>query len=157
MARWIESWLPGSPAGSGAGAGGHRGKQFGLPASGHYSVAGFGRRLLGVFLDWLLAYLLVLLVAGTAAIGTSEFGWWILGAWFVITVLTVSILGASPGHLVLGMRVARTDMASQVGVPKALIRTAMIVVVLPPFFLDADGRGWHDRASTTIVVRIVRA
>ncbi|OLL71266.1 hypothetical protein Ae168Ps1_5769c [Pseudonocardia sp. Ae168_Ps1] len=157
MARWIESWQPGSPSGSGADPGGHRGKQFGLPASGHYSVAGFGRRLLGVCLDWLLAYLLVLLVAGSAAIGTSDFGWWILGTWFVITVLTVAVLGGSPGHLALGMRVARTDMAQQVGVSKALVRTAMIAVVLPPFFLDSDGRGWHDRASTTIVVRTVRA
>lgn len=157
MARWIESWLPGSPTGHGGDPGEHPGKRFGLPASGHYSVAGFGRRVLGLCLDWLLAYLLVVLVAGPAAIGTAEAGWWILGTWFVITVLMVAVLGAGPGHLALGMRVARTDMAQQVGVPKALIRTAMIAVVLPPFFLDADGRGWHDRASTTIVVRVVRA
>lgn len=154
MARWIDSWLPGSPTGSDGTT--HRGARFGLPETGHYAVAGFGRRMLGVAIDWVLAYLLVLLVAGTEAVGTSEFGFWILGTWLVITVLTVAVIGSSPGHLALAMRVARTDMAPQVGVPKALLRTVMIAVVLPPFFLDADGRGWHDRASTTIVVRVRR-
>ncbi|MBC3192889.1 RDD family protein [Pseudonocardia sp. C8] len=157
MARWIESWLPGSPTGPGDDAAGHAGKRFGLPASGHYSVAGVGRRIAGVCLDWLLAYLLVVLVAGTDVIGTADVGWWVLGTWFVFTVLTVAVLGSSPGHLALGMRVARTDMAEQVGVPRALLRTAMIAVVIPVFFLDADGRGWHDRASSTIVVRVIRA
>lgn len=156
MARWIESWLPGSPTGTDGDAG-HPGKQFGLPAAGHFSVAGVGRRIGGVCLDWLLAYLLVLLVAGVEAIGTPELSWWVLGTWYVITALTVAILGATPGHLALGMRVARTDMAQHVGVPRALLRTAMIAVVLPVFFLDPDSRGWHDRASTTVVVRVLRA
>ncbi|WP_226352082.1 MULTISPECIES: RDD family protein [unclassified Pseudonocardia] len=154
MARWIESWLPGSSAGGSASAG-HPGERFGLPATGHYSVAGFGRRIAGVVLDWFLAYLLVLLVAGVDALGSPEFGWWVLGTWFVITALTVSVLGTAPGHLALGMRVARTDMATHVGVPRALLRTAMIAVVLPPFLRDADGRGWHDRASRTVVVRVL--
>ncbi|MFP5072551.1 RDD family protein [Pseudonocardia nantongensis] len=155
MARWIESWLPGSPTGRDH-ASGHAGRRFGLPATGHYSVAAVGRRIGGVCLDWLLAYLLVLLVAGTEAIGTADFSWWILGTWFVITTLTVAVLGSSPGHVALGMRVARTDMARHVGVPRALLRTAMIAVVIPVFFVDADGRGWHDRATTTIVVRVLR-
>lgn len=156
MARWIESWLPGSPAGHGD-VPGHPGEQFGLPATGHYSVAGVGRRIGGICIDWLLAYLLVVLVAGTEAIGTPELSWWVLGAWYAVTVLMVAVLGASPGHLALGMRVARTDMARHVGVPRALLRTAMIAVVIPVIFIDADGRGWQDRASTTIVVRVLRA
>lgn len=156
MARWIESWLPGSPVGPGLEPGGHPGKRFGLPESGHYSVAGLGRRIGGVCIDWALAYLLVLLVAGTDAIGTPDFSWGVLGAWFVLTALTVALLGRSPGHMLLGMRVARTDMAAHVGVPRALLRTALIALMLPPFIRDPDGRGWQDRASTTIVVRVLR-
>jgi len=38
-------------------------------------------------------------------------------------------------------------------VPRALLRTLLIAVVLPPLVRDSDGRGWHDRAATTIVVR----
>lgn len=155
MARWIDSWLPGSSAGGSAPAG-HPGERFGLPETGHYSVAGFGRRVAGVCLDWFLSYLLVLLVAGVDALGTPEFSWWVLGTWFVITALSVAVLGTSPGHRALGMRVARTDMATHVGVPRALLRTAMTAVVLPPFLRDTDGRGWHDRASRTVVVRVLR-
>jgi hypothetical protein len=34
-----------------------------------------------------------------------------------------------------------------------LLRTALIALVLPPIFRDEDGRGWHDRATRTVVVR----
>jgi len=156
MARWIESWLPGSPVAPGREPSGYPGQRFGLPETGHYSVAGLGRRIGGVCIDWALAYLLVLLVAGTDALGTPDFSWGVLGAWFVITALMVSVFGMSPGHIALGMRVARTDMAHYVGIPRALLRTALIALVVPPFIRDPDGRGWHDRASTTIVVRVLR-
>jgi len=40
-----------------------------------------------------------------------------------------------------------------VGVPRAVLRTALLALVLPALARDGDGRGWHDRASGTIVVR----
>lgn len=153
MARWIESWLPGSPAEGDGRDGGHPGARFGLPAQGPGAVAGTGRRILGLVADWLLCYALVLAFAGLDAVGAPSTGWYILAVWFVITSLTVAVFGTSPGHVLLGLRVARTDMAQFVGVPRAVLRTAMIAVVLPPIFRDDDGRGWHDRATTTIVVR----
>lgn len=156
MARWIESWLPGSPLGDDR-ASGHPGERFGLPASGHYSAAGFGRRLAGICIDWALATVLVGVVSGADMLDPASPRLWVLVVWFVLTSLMVAVLGGSPGHLLLGMRVARTDMATHVGVPMALLRTAMIAVVLPVLFLDADRRGWHDRASSTMVVRALRA
>ena len=39
------------------------------------------------------------------------------------------------------------------GVPRALLRTALIALVLPPLFRDDDGRGWHDLAARSVVVR----
>jgi hypothetical protein len=44
-------------------------------------------------------------------------------------------------------------MAQFVGVPRAMLRTLLVVLVLPPLARDHDGRGWHDRATTTIAVR----
>jgi uncharacterized RDD family membrane protein YckC len=38
-------------------------------------------------------------------------------------------------------------------VPRALLRTALVALVLPALARDGDGRGWHDRAASTIVVR----
>ena len=37
--------------------------------------------------------------------------------------------------------------------PRAVLRTALIALVLPPLVRDADGRGLHDRAAATVVVR----
>jgi hypothetical protein len=52
-----------------------------------------------------------------------------------------------------GIRVASIDSAAVIGVPRAVLRTALIAVVVPPLVRDADGRGWHDRATRTVVVR----
>ena len=37
--------------------------------------------------------------------------------------------------------------------PRALLRTALIALVMPALVRDEDGRGWHDRATRTVVVR----
>ncbi len=151
MARWIESWLPGTPGGTGAE--GHPGERFGLPADGVNATAGFGRRFLALFLDWLLAYLIALAFLGTEGLADPNIRWVVLAIWYVLTVLGVAIIGMTPGKVAAGIRVARTDMAQFVGVPRAMLRTLLIVLVLPPLARDHDGRGWHDRATTTIAIR----
>lgn len=151
MAGWIESWLPGSPVGSGADSG-HPGQKFGLPASGVNAVAGFGRRLAALFVDWMLAYVLTVGFLGTDAIGAQDTSWTILLIWYVLTVLPTAVFGMTAGMVAVGIRVARTDMGRFVGVPRALLRTFLIALVLPPLARDHDGRGWHDRATTTIVI-----
>jgi hypothetical protein len=52
-----------------------------------------------------------------------------------------------------GIRVASIDSAAVVGVPRAILRTALIALLIPPLVRDGDGRGWHDRATRTVVVR----
>jgi uncharacterized RDD family membrane protein YckC len=130
----------------------HPGRQFGLPATGPGAAAGFGRRLAALTVDWLLA----MLIAGMFVpdpLGTPGFNWWVLGVWYLLTALPVAVLGATAGMTALGVRVASIDSAAVVGVPRAALRTAMIAIVVPPLLRDADGRGWHDRATRTIVVR----
>lgn len=153
MARWIESWLPGSPGGTAAAAEGHPGEKFGLPADGANAVAGLGRRIAALFVDWIIAYLVTLAFVGLDGLSDPNVRWIVLGVWYVISVLGVAILGMTPGKVAAGYRVARTDMAQFVGVPRAMLRTLLVVLVLPPLARDSDGRGWHDRASTTIAVR----
>jgi len=150
MARWIESWLPGSAVDA---VGEHPGERFGLPATGIGSTVGFGRRLAALTVDWLLGYLIAILFNGWDAVGGSTFSWAVLGVWFLLTAVGVALFGASPGKTLLGLRVASIDAAAVIGVPRALLRTALIAVVLPPLVRDADGRGWHDWAARTVVVR----
>jgi hypothetical protein len=150
VARWMGSWLSGPAADSGAQ---YCGERLGLPADGVGSAAGFGRRLAALTLDWLLGYAIAALFSGVDAIGRSGFSWTVLGVWFLMTAVPVALFGASPGKVVLGLRVASVDSAAVIGVPRALLRTALIALVVPPLIRDADGRGWPDRAARTIVVR----
>jgi uncharacterized RDD family membrane protein YckC len=155
MARWIDSWMPGSAAGGAFGRsdGAHPGERFGLPADGVSSVAGFGRRFGALAIDWTLGYLIALLIVGSDELGGPNISWTVLAVWFLLTAVPVAAFGASAGMTALGIRVASIDSAAVIGVPRAVLRTALIALVLPPLFRDADGRGWHDRATRTIVVR----
>lgn len=149
MAGSLDSSAPGSPSGSGTS---HPGARFGLPESGIGAVAGFGRRLAGVTLDWLLAYALTLGFLGLDALGGSAIGWWVWLVWAVLTALPTALFGMTPGMVAVGIRVARVDMAAVVGF-RAVARTILLGLVIPPLIRDEDGRGWHDRASATIVIR----
>ncbi|MCY7343041.1 MAG: RDD family protein [Pseudonocardia sp.] len=149
MAGWMESWMPGSP-GAGPGATSWPGERFGLPADGVGSVAGFGRRLAALTVDWLSGYLIAALFTGPEVVSAP---FTVLGIWFLLTAVPVAVFGASAGMTALGIRVASIGSAAVVGVPRALARTALVAMVVPPLVRDADGRGWHDRATRTMVVR----
>jgi uncharacterized RDD family membrane protein YckC len=150
MARWIESWLPGAAAEAG---GAYPGKRLGLPATGVSSVAGLGRRIVALAIDWFLAYGIAALLTGPGALDDPNLGWSVLGIWYLLTAVPVAVFGASAGMTVLRIRVASLDSSAVIGVPRALLRTALIALVLPALARDEDGRGWHDRATRPGVVR----
>ena len=134
--------------------GNHPGEELGLPRSGTGSVAGFGRRLAAVTVDWFLALFIANLFAGAdpLAPGGSNLSLIVLGVWFVLTAAPVAAFGITPGMAALGIRVAPLD-STLVGVPRAVLRTALLALVIPALARDGDGRGWHDRASRPVVVR----
>jgi uncharacterized RDD family membrane protein YckC len=116
-------------------------------------VAGFGRRLAAVTVDWFLASFIAGLFAGPDPLGRgSAFSWIVLGVWFLLTAVPVAAFGVTPGMVALGIRVASLH-STFVGVPRSLLRTALLGLVIPALARDGDGRGWHDRAAGTIVVR----
>jgi uncharacterized RDD family membrane protein YckC len=66
---------------------------------------------------------------------------------FVLTALT----GHSLGQRVLGLQVRRLD-GKPVGLVRSAIRTALVLVLVPVFLVDREGRGLHDRAAGTVLV-----
>ena len=68
-----------------------------------------------------------------------------------LTVLT-ALRGGSFGQLVTGLRVVRVDRTPLSLLP-ALLRSALICLVVPPLVFTADQRGLHDLAAGTVVVR----
>ncbi len=124
-----------------------RGEWLGLPESGSGSAAPTGKRALAFLLDLGLA----MLVAGLFTGGLPQN--WSLLAWFLITVVPVSLFGATPGMVMLKIWVARLDGKAMVGVPRAVARCALTFVIIPAVLWNLDGRSWHDRLTGTVVVR----
>jgi len=132
---------------------GYRGQRLGLPETGAGSLAPFGRRLVALFVDWAAANLVtVLLVRGRFAYGDQVFNLAALGV-FAVEVFTLTWLaGASFGQRMIGIRVVSLD-GGRLGVVRALYRTVLICLAIPPLVWDRDGRGLHDRAVNTAVIR----
>ena len=104
------------------------------------------RRGLALGVDWLLA----LLVGQTVLPGLSSFA--PLVVFLVAQVVLVGTLGYGVGHRLLGLRVERVH-GGAAGPVAALVRTLLLGLVVPAVVIDDDGRGLHDRAGGTVVVR----
>ncbi len=119
----------------------------------------FGRRLVGAVVDWTLCQVIAYAVfsvslpfTAAAASGSSSQVFIPLGVFAVENLLLVGTLGATVGHRVVGLQVR----ALRGGPPRPLqsvARTVLLCLFLPAMFWDRDGRGLHDRAAGTLIVR----
>jgi hypothetical protein len=120
------------------------GEKFGLPEDGPTSVPGMGRRLVALFIDWAICSLI--------AYGLLHSQYWTLVIFGAETWLLTALTGTTIGKRVLGLRVARLD-GKPVGFGWSLVRTILLLCVIPPLVIDSDRRGLHDKAANTIVIR----
>jgi uncharacterized RDD family membrane protein YckC len=120
----------------------------GLPENGAGSVAATGRRVLALLIDFVLAAL----VAGLFTAPRLPGNWSVL-SWAVISIVGTALFGFTPGMAALRIRVARVDGSALIGVPRAVLRTALIFLIVPAVIWDADTRGLHDKATGTVVLR----
>ncbi len=148
--RSAGSWIGGVRA---AGADlGYPGQRMNLPQEGPGSVAGYGRRLIALIADWLLAMIIAAVLA-TAFHWTAQTRSLITLAVFgLMTWLLTGVAGTTAGKALAGLRVTRLD-GRRVGVVWGLARAVLLLVVVPALLWDRDYRGLHDRAANTIVVR----
>ena len=140
---------PGEQAGS---VSGYPGQRFGLPQSGARSVVGVARRLGALMIDWVMSVVIALAVLGGDK-NPASVQYLALTIFAAEIFLLTALTGFTVGKRLLGMRVARLD-GNPVGFYRALIRTILFLLVVPPLVLDADLRGLHDKAAGTIVIRI---
>ena len=76
-----------------------------------------------------------------------------LGAAVVSGEVPTATIGFTVGKRLVGIRTIRTD-GGPGGFKWALVRTAILLTVIPALLTDRDLRGLHDRASDTVVVRL---
>jgi len=130
------------------------GRRLGLPEEGPGSLASFGRRLLAVFVDWFASMLVVGLVAriGHQPLTPSDRSLATLGVFAVEVAVLTWLAGASFGQRLCGIGVVALDRG-RVGLGRSVARTLLLCLAIPPLLWDRDGRGLHDRAVNTAVVR----
>lgn len=126
------------------------GKRLGLPESGPLSVARLGRRIAALLVDQAPAYLLAFaffrssdgIIDGVAL--TLIFA--------ALQVVFIPTIGGSIGHRLLGMRVVAVG-GGWIGPWRPVVRTVLLLLVIPAVIWDADQRGLHDKIAGTVLVR----
>ena len=126
----------------------YAGERFGLPEHGPRSVASIGRRLVALLIDWL-----VCLLIARAAFRSQYWQYWTLAIFAVQDYLLTALTGLTLGKRLAGIRVARLD-GKTFAFGRTIVRTLLLLLVVPPLVTDLDLRGLHDRAANTIVIRL---
>ena len=121
------------------------GQGLGLPERGPGSVASMPRRVLALFIDWLLSMLI--------AYGLTRSQFWTIVVFAIEVYVLTATTGFTVGKRLVGIRTVRTN-GGLVGFGWALVRTVILLTVIPPLLTDRDLRGLHDRASDTVVIRV---
>ncbi|WP_233517442.1 RDD family protein [Geodermatophilus marinus] len=125
-----------------------RGAALGLPAEGPGSLAGFSGRVAAFAVDALASALVAGLFTAPALPGN-----WSLVAFAAITVVSLTLVGQTPGMRLLGLRLAHPREGARLAPWRAVVRTALLCLLVPALLVDSDGRGLHDRVAGTAVVR----
>ncbi|MFD2092133.1 RDD family protein [Blastococcus deserti] len=125
-----------------------RGASLGLPGEGPGSLADFGTRVLAFCVDALGAALVAGLFTAPELPGN-----WALAAFAAITVVTLVVFGQTPGMRLLKLRIAHPRPGQRLAPWRAVVRTALLCLLVPALLVDGDGRGLHDRLTQTAVVR----
>jgi uncharacterized RDD family membrane protein YckC len=121
------------------------GERFGLPERGPGSVSSMPRRVLALLIDWLLSMLI--------AYWLTHSQLWTIVVFSVEVYILTATTGMTVGKRLTGIRAVRTD-GGMIGLGWALVRTLILLTVIPPLLTDRDLRGLHDRAADTIVIRV---
>lgn len=131
------------------------GARRGLPESGPGSVAGWGRRILALTIDWVLSLLAASAFVGGSvwsASGSSSGQWLPLVVFGVEVWVLTTLVGGSAGQLICRVTVRRTS-GRPLDLLRALARTLLICAVVPPVIYNRDRQGLHDMAVDSIALQ----
>ena len=123
------------------------GERLGLPESGPRSVARLGRRVLAIAIDWALATLVANAIADDTAATLLT-----LAVFAAAQIVFIPTIGGSLGHRLLGLRVVPIA-GGWVGAWRPVVRTLLILLVIPVLVWDSDQRGFHDKIAGTVLIR----
>lgn len=114
-------------------------------------MAPLWRRAVGLLVDWILVQLLARVAFG-AELGAGGIQSFIpLGLLAALNILCITAFAATPGQALLGLQVLQVRSGS---FPlQVVIRTVLLCLFVPAVLTDKHGRGYHDAAAGTVIVR----
>ncbi|MFT4148502.1 MAG: RDD family protein [Micrococcaceae bacterium] len=121
------------------------GKRLDLPQTGPNSIATPGKRVAALFIDWMLCYAVSALFFQASSVA-------VLGIFFIEQVLSIGLIGSSPGQALMGLRVGSLP-GKKLHLGTAAIRSALLCLVLPAAILDQDQRGLHEQLPGLVLVK----
>ncbi|MDY0982921.1 RDD family protein [Microbacterium sp. CFBP9023] len=127
-----------------------------MPQTGTGSIARPGRRIGALLIDYVAATIIATGFLGydqfalPAEAGLTMFA--PMAVFALLQILFIPTAGGSPGHRILGMRVVRLG-GGWVGIWRPIVRTLLIIVVIPAVIWDADQRGIHDKVTGLVLIR----
>lgn len=122
------------------------------PAAGALEAAGLGRRFAAICIDWFVSLAVAVLLFRQAAYGSLESSVATLLVFATEVIVFTWLISASFGQRLLGMSVVRVD-GGRLSLWRIIVRTVLICLVIPAVVYDSSGRGLHDRAVGSIVIR----
>jgi len=112
-----------------------------------------GRRFIALGVDWVVALLSAAVIAPDAGQPQRFIETLIVPGVFVVEAgLLTGLLGFSIGKRLVGLRVEGPD-GGPIGVPRALLRTLLLALVIPAIVMNDERRGLHEVATTSRVVK----
>ena len=100
-------------------------------------------------IDWALCTVVAsLLVADLRANPWPQ-----LAIFVVVHAFFVGLFGQTPGMALARIRCVSIADGGAVGLPRAGLRAVLLALLIPAMISDGTGRGLHDRAARSIVVR----
>lgn len=137
----LGSWIDGAPSDPE-----HvPGSTWGLPESGPGSVVPISRRFGGYAIDWAVCAL----TSALATRGSMELLW---PLFTVMSIVLLSLFGATIGQFVLGMRTVPVQGTWPMPL-RAVVRTVLLLVLIPALIWNRDLQPLQDAAAGTAVVR----
>jgi uncharacterized RDD family membrane protein YckC len=112
-------------------------------------VAGLGRRLAAITIDWFACLFIAKLAAPALQLGEVPF--LPLTIFFLEVTIFTWFFAASFGQRLLAVEVMAID-GQRLMLWRIALRTLLICLVLPAVIYDSQGRGLHDRAVGSVAM-----
>jgi uncharacterized RDD family membrane protein YckC len=103
-----------------------------------------------LLIDWALCSLV-----GTLMVDSLQRNPWPpLGVLVLAHAFFVGLFGQTAGMAIVRIRCVSMADGGAIGIPRALLRGVLLALGVPAMVTDGDGRGLHDRAARSVMVRV---